>query len=149
MKRTGLTKPSATEQCRKRQFIAHFVNKHLILFSGFLVVASMTAAVALARPANEVALAGLGGGVKVYFDNHDIPHIYAKSWPDAARVLGYLHAGERLRQMDLFRRQGDNGPPEEDSGGASSPVGRPDFKSGRGREPVLGGFDSHSLPPPS
>ncbi len=28
-----------------------------------------------------------------------------------------------------------------------SPVGRPDFKSGKGREPVLGGFDSHSLPP--
>ena len=34
-------------------------------------------------------------------------------------------------------------------GGESSPVGRPDFKSGRGRETVLGGFDSHSLPPPS
>ena len=32
-------------------------------------------------------------------------------------------------------------------GGESSPVGRPDFKSGRGREPVLGGFNSHSLPP--
>jgi selenocysteine-specific elongation factor len=26
-------------------------------------------------------------------------------------------------------------------------VGRPDFKSGRGREPAFGGFDSHSLPP--
>ena len=24
---------------------------------------------------------------------------------------------------------------------------RPDFKSGRGRKPVLGGFDPHSLPP--
>ncbi len=33
-------------------------------------------------------------------------------------------------------------------GGESSPVGRPDFKSGWGREPVLGGFDSHSPPPP-
>jgi selenocysteine-specific elongation factor len=32
-------------------------------------------------------------------------------------------------------------------GGESSPVGRPDFKSGWGREPVLGGFDSHSPPP--
>ena len=35
------------------------------------------------------------------------------------------------------------------SGGESSLVGRPDFKSGRGREPVFGGFDSHSLPPRS
>ncbi len=59
-----------------------------------------------ARAADGVALTGLGGSVKVHFDNHDIPHIYAKSWPDAARVLGYLHAGERLWQMDLFRRQG-------------------------------------------
>ena len=32
-------------------------------------------------------------------------------------------------------------------GRESSPVGRPDFKSGRGREPVSGGFDPHSLPP--
>src|SRR5207237_2698182 len=28
-----------------------------------------------------------------------------------------------------------------------TPVERPDFKSGKGRQPVLGGFDSHSLPP--
>lgn len=54
----------------------------------------------------EVGLPGLGGGVRVTFDQQDIPHIYAKSWPDAARVLGYLHAGERLWQMDMFRRQG-------------------------------------------
>jgi selenocysteine-specific elongation factor len=45
---------------------------------------------------------------------------------------------------DLFRR-----PAGDSSGGETSPVGRPDFKSGRGREPVLGGFDSHSLPPRS
>jgi selenocysteine-specific elongation factor len=32
-------------------------------------------------------------------------------------------------------------------GRESSPVGRPDFKSGWGSEPVPGGFDSHSLPP--
>lgn len=50
-------------------------------------------------------------------------------------------------RLDLFCRHDDNGPPMADPGGASSPVGRPDFKSGRGREPVLGGFDSHSLPP--
>ena len=35
------------------------------------------------------------------------------------------------------------------SGGESSPVGRPDFKSGWGSEPVSGGFDSHSPSPPS
>ncbi len=51
-------------------------------------------------------------------------------------------------RLDLFRRlpEGEPGEPSN-SGRESSPVGRPDFKSGRGREPVLGGFDSLSLPP--
>ena len=57
------------------------------------------------RGAERVHLAGLKQPVDVYFDDHGIPHIYAESWPDAARVLGYLHARDRLWQMDLFRRQ--------------------------------------------
>ncbi len=51
-------------------------------------------------------------------------------------------------RLDLFRRPTDE-QPLSNSGRESSPVGRPDFKSGRGREPVFGGFDSHSLPPTS
>ncbi len=39
--------------------------------------------------------------------------------------------------------------PVPEDGREASLVGRPDFKSGRGREPVPGGFDSHSLPPAS
>lgn len=34
-------------------------------------------------------------------------------------------------------------------GGETSPVGRPDFKSGEGRETVLGGFDSCLLRQPT
>lgn len=49
-------------------------------------------------------------------------------------------------RLDLFRAIQ---PSDNTHGGEASPVGRPDFKSGWGREPVLGGFDSHSLPPPS
>ena len=36
-----------------------------------------------------------------------------------------------------------------ESGGVPLPVGRPDFKSGWGRQTVSGGFDSHPPPPPS
>ena len=51
-------------------------------------------------------------------------------------------------RLDLFRRLPEHELDElTNSGRESSPVGRPDFKSGRGREPVLGGFDSLSLPP--
>jgi selenocysteine-specific elongation factor len=60
---------------------------------------------------------------------------------------GDLRLVNRHRR-DLFRSPADDDPAiAVSSGGASPPVGRPDFKSGRGREPVLGGFDSHSLPP--
>jgi selenocysteine-specific elongation factor len=51
------------------------------------------------------------------------------------------------QRLNLFRRAADGGSATAASGGESSPVGRPDFKSGRGRQPVLGGFDPHSLPP--
>ncbi len=60
-------------------------------------------------------------------------------------------------RLDLFRASGDDAPADQPPaepgaaahGGEASLVGRPDFKSGRGREPVPGGFDSHSLPPSS
>ena len=56
-------------------------------------------------------------------------------------------------RLDLFGRPTDDLQSQgkaakiETNGRASFPVERPDFKSGKGREPVLGGFDSHSLPP--
>ncbi len=76
----------------------------------------------------------------------------------AIQVLDFFDRhGVTLRRGDLRRlnRQRlvlflDEPDAERDtpsSGGEASPVGRPDFKSGRDREPVLGGFDSHSLPP--
>ena len=51
------------------------------------------------------------------------------------------------QRLGLFRRTADA--MAASSGREASPVGRPDFKSGRGREAVLGGFDSLSLPPRS
>lgn len=44
--------------------------------------------------------------VRVQFDDHGIPHISAQSAADAYRALGYIHASERLFQMELVRRVG-------------------------------------------
>lgn len=52
-------------------------------------------------------------------------------------------------RLDLFRRAVEIDVNQTASGRETSLVGRPDFKSGRGRETVLGGFDSLSLPPRS
>jgi selenocysteine-specific elongation factor len=59
-----------------------------------------------------------------------------------------LRKGDERRvnrhRLDLFGASCQSG---DENGGESSPVGRPDFKSVWGSEPVSGGFDSHSLPP--
>ncbi|WP_164880950.1 penicillin acylase family protein [Aestuariirhabdus litorea] len=54
----------------------------------------------------QLHLTGLGGPVEVLFDDFGIPHIYAHTREDAQRALGYLHAQDRLFQMDLLRRIG-------------------------------------------
>jgi penicillin amidase len=40
----------------------------------------------------------------VYFDEFGVPHIYAKNSNDAMVALGYVHAQDRLWQMELLRR---------------------------------------------
>jgi penicillin amidase len=40
----------------------------------------------------------------VYFDDFGVPHIYANSQKDAMTALGYVHAQDRLWQMELLRR---------------------------------------------
>jgi len=52
----------------------------------------------------EFALQGLEQPVEVWFDDFGVPHIYASSKKDLYTSLGYLHAQERLWQMELVRR---------------------------------------------
>ncbi|MEM0375552.1 MAG: penicillin acylase family protein [Nitrososphaerota archaeon] len=52
----------------------------------------------------EVRLKGLKGTVTVVVDSRGVPHVFAEDELDALRVLGYLHARERLWQMDVQRR---------------------------------------------
>jgi penicillin amidase len=40
----------------------------------------------------------------VYYDDFGVPHIYANSQKDAMTALGYVHAQDRLFQMELIRR---------------------------------------------
>lgn len=49
-------------------------------------------------------LPGLQSPVNVHFDERGAPHIAAGSEPDAYRALGYVHAQDRLFQMEMLRR---------------------------------------------
>ena len=57
----------------------------------------------------EKRLQHLSAEVTVYYDTYGIPHIYGKNEKDAFRALGYVHAQDRLWQMELLRRIGRGG----------------------------------------
>ena len=57
----------------------------------------------------EKELFDLENKVEVYYDTYGIPHIYGKNEKDAFRTLGYVHAQDRLWQMELLRRIASGG----------------------------------------
>lgn len=117
---------------------------HFFLRAALAEIVGIVSELAASGPGGEFSAAQFrdraGGGRKVaiqileFMDRHGV-----------TLRRGDLRRVNRHR-LDLFRGPDDNETATV-FGRASSPVGCPDFKSGRGREPVLGGFDSHSLPP--
>src|SRR6476646_8364131 len=58
----------------------------------------------LPRTQGEIIVAGLSQPVEILRDAYGIPHIYAASLEDAHFALGYVHAQDRLWQMEMSRR---------------------------------------------
>ncbi|MBU3010737.1 penicillin acylase family protein [Polaribacter vadi] len=52
----------------------------------------------------ELEIKNLSEEVTVYFDEIGVPHINAQNQKDAYLALGYIHAQDRLWQMELIRR---------------------------------------------
>jgi penicillin amidase len=53
-----------------------------------------------------VNVAGMRSEVRIYRDAYGVPHIFASTEQDAYYAVGYVHAQDRLWQMELFRRAG-------------------------------------------
>jgi penicillin amidase len=79
----------------------------------------------LSQPAQQgtLRLPGLGAPVAVTLDGQGIPRIAAASETDAAMALGWLHARDRLFQMEMMRR-GGAGRLAEVAGKAALPTDR-------------------------
>jgi penicillin amidase len=52
----------------------------------------------------EIVLAGPEAPIEVLRDPHGVPHIFARSMADASFALGFVHAQDRLWQMETSRR---------------------------------------------
>lgn len=91
------------------------MNKYLKTFLGTLIII-IPALLALGLLFNNLseksfypssgnlAVSGLKQPVKVYFDDYGVPNIFAQNEEDAYFSMGYMHARDRLFQMDLSRR---------------------------------------------
>ncbi|HTM61435.1 MAG TPA: penicillin acylase family protein [Burkholderiales bacterium] len=58
----------------------------------------------LPRVSGEIEVAGIDGAVEILRDAHGIPHIFARSERDAQFALGFVHAQDRLWQLEMNRR---------------------------------------------
>jgi penicillin G amidase len=74
----------------------------LVLLAGAYLYARQS----LPRAEGEIALPGLGASAEVLRDAHGVPHIFAASIEDAHFALGFVHAQDRLWQMEMNRRIG-------------------------------------------
>ena len=66
----------------------------------------LTLRASLPRIEGEARLAGLGAAVVIERDAAGVPVIRGATRADVARATGYIHAQDRLFQMDLLRRTG-------------------------------------------
>lgn len=89
-----------------RKFIARLLLGLLILL--FLVLAGgyFYLRTGLPQTSGSVRVAGLKGAVEIVRDAAGIPHIFATTDHDAYFGLGYVHAQDRLWQMEMNRRIG-------------------------------------------
>ncbi|MDB4948075.1 MAG: peptidase penicillin amidase [Gemmatimonadetes bacterium] len=60
-----------------------------------------------ADPGRDATLAGLRAPVQVWRDSLGVPHVWAGDEADLYRAMGYVHAQDRLWQMELLRRVAD------------------------------------------
>lgn len=83
----------------KRILLGAFVVGALAAAAAFMYVRSLKP-----QLAGELMLKGLQNEVEVLFDEYGVPHIYAQTMEDAYFALGYVHAQDRLFQMEMLRR---------------------------------------------
>src|SRR5690606_32212229 len=76
----------------------------LLLFALIIAAGFWYRSASLPQTDGSLRAAGLAAAVDIVRDAEGIPHIYAQSTDDAYFVLGYVHAQDRLWQLELNRR---------------------------------------------
>lgn len=90
----------------KRLFKVLFVLLMVLLTALALAVAAGVwhARSKLPQRSGSLALHGLQAPVQVHWDERGVPHLQAQNEADLYRALGFVHAQDRLFQMEMVRR---------------------------------------------
>jgi penicillin amidase len=83
----------------KKTIVGILVVLIILFFSGYLYLQSL-------KPdyRGTIQLKGLSGKVEILYDDFAVPHIYAENEEDLFTAFGYVHAQDRLFQMELLKR---------------------------------------------
>jgi len=76
----------------------------ILVLAGTLVACFFYLRLSLPQTKGELAIAGLDAPVEILRDPHGMPHIFARSERDAQFALGFVHAQDRLWQLEMNRR---------------------------------------------
>jgi penicillin amidase len=76
----------------------------VLVLGGSVVCGYFYLRLSLPQTAGELEVAGIDGAVEILRDAHGIPHIFARSERDAQFALGFVHAQDRLWQLEMNRR---------------------------------------------
>ncbi len=88
------------------RFIIGTIFTALLLIGGLLLFGKNSKDRSLPQYEGEVKISGLKNPIEIYRDSFAITHIAAVNDEDAYYALGYVHAQERMFQMDFTRRIG-------------------------------------------
>ncbi len=75
-----------------------------VLMLGIVAIFSLGPLAQAVQKLEPVVIPGLSASVTVIQDKYGIPHVFAQNALDLYRVVGWLHARDRLWQMDNLRR---------------------------------------------
>lgn len=88
------------------RFVIGLIFTALLLIGSLVLFGKLSGDRALPQYEGEIKIAGLKNSIEIYRDSFAIAHISALNDDDAYYALGYVHAQERMFQMDFTRRIG-------------------------------------------
>ncbi len=93
---------------KRFKFVAAVVSLTLfIILVSVILLLKKIGTSSLPQVDGRIDVAGLGGVTSILRDSLGVPYIIAKSDSDAYFALGFVHAQDRLFQMEMYRRAGE------------------------------------------